>query len=107
MFIGADQRMEDFFRVAPAIKAPLSFTGCPVLSLLENGFGIASSLVGGMKRCDMRSRRICLEHSSLSWLSRDWRRFWRLCWVVLICLSTTAIMVFGVVVCLVARSVAV
>ena len=71
MFIGADQRMEDFFTAAPAIKAPLSFTGCLMLSLFGDGVGFVFTRVGGVKRCEMRSRRIRLDRSSLSWLSRD------------------------------------
>ena len=91
--------MVDFFVVAPAIKAPLSFDGCLLLSLLAGGIGFISALFGGINRCEMRSKQIRLERSSLSWLSRDCRRFWRLCWLVLICLSTTAVMVLGRVGC--------
>ena len=107
VFTGADQRMADFFGVAPAIKAPLSFTSCLLPSLLVCGVGFVSVLFGGEKCCEIRSRQICLDCLSLSWLSRDWRQFWRLCWVVLICLSMTAVIVLGGVCCSAASSVAV
>ena len=107
VFAGADQRMADFFGVAPAVMAPLSFTNCLPPSLLVCGVGFEAVLFGGVKRCEIRSRQICLDRSSLSWLSRDWRRFWRFCWVFLICLSMTAVMVLGGACCSAASSVAV
>ncbi len=64
MFVGANQQMVDFFVVVPAIKAPLSFDGCLLLSLLAGGIGFISALFGGINRCEMRSNRIRLERSS-------------------------------------------
>ncbi len=107
VFTGAEQQMADFFEVVPAIKAPLSFTSCLLPSSLVCGVGFVSVLFGGVKHCEIPSRRICLDRLSLSWLSRDWRHFWRLCWVVLICLSMTAVMVLGGACCSAASSVAV
>ncbi len=77
MFFGADHGIVDFFGVVPVVKAPSSFSSCLLASLLVSDVGFLLALFGGVKCFDIRSSQIRLVHSSLSWLSSDWRHFLR------------------------------
>ena len=65
MFVGADHRIVDFLRMAPAVKAPSFFSRCLLASLLVGDVGFLLALFGGGgKRCEICSGWILLVCSS-------------------------------------------
>ena len=76
---GASQRIADFFAVAPAIGAPVPFTGGRMVDLFARGIFllvVVFGWAGGMKRLEMsRSRCWRLARSVAMVSSRHWRRF--------------------------------